>query len=423
MWSTKCVSYGNTCVMGRTRFWLQKHIHHRGPLGAHVRTRVLRPTRTHIHMHTDKIEYEIEYVFGRGSASERSWSFGFRILMISLPGLHVLGQRKQVFRGRTEWRKHREAEVSHTQRWRETIWVPCFPVLCFTLVWSPALLCVNVTNNLPSLVGLSWVAGTGQPADIVFPCEEERRQRKGLHFVCGTRHKAQGTKHGGDLLTAQQSMVASDRARCSDSGQGFLHPLLRRVRASWESQCLGISLLIPCPYYSFRDALKFNSVTLGDWEITNWEWAGGGVIRRWHLWQYVQKLLFIIVAYRDPLLPSTGVICNEGIFETFPLGSFLHPLMWQRKRTALIWAVFNCRLLKPGSQDTIGQCGKRHVNIRRRLVRKDARGECWPIILALPWVARCFMPWIYHEWRPLCICCSSPEGSFIPLQYVYLGSS
>lgn len=257
---------------------------------------------------------------------------------------------------------------------------------CFILLWSPPLICVNVTNNLPVLVQVSLLEPSSQqtPYPLV-------RRREGSGRGAHLRQKAQwGLAQG-----TQQSVVTSDRACCSDSGQGFLHPLLRRVGASWESQCLGISLLIPYPYYSFRNPLKFKSVTLGDWEIMNWEWAREDVIRRWHFWQYVQRPLFITVVYWDPLLPSTGVICNEGIFETFPLGSFLHTLMWQRKWTALIWAVFSWRFCKPRSEGTIGQCGKRHVNIGQKLVRKDAHGEGWPIILALPWVVCCFLPWGY----------------------------
>ena len=106
----------------------------------------------------------------------------------------------------------------------------------------------------------------------------------------------------------------------------------------------------------------------------NWEGTGLSVVGRWHFWRDVQRPLFITVAYWDPLSPSTGVICNEGIFETFPLGSFSHTLMWQRKWTALIEAEFNWRLLTPQIWDTIGQCGKRHINPPRRLVRRKVAG-------------------------------------------------
>lgn len=60
----------------------------------------------------------------------------------------------------------------------------------------------------------------------------------------------------------------------SDSQSGDRPSVFRLGWAPPESRCLQVSLLIPCPYDSIWDPLKFNSATTGDWEIMNWEWTG-----------------------------------------------------------------------------------------------------------------------------------------------------
>ena len=150
------------------------------------------------------------------------------------------------------------------------------------------------------------------------------------------------------------------------------------------------------PTLLLQGALEIQSCHLRRLRIMNWVGTGLSVIGGWHFWQDVQRQLFITVAYWDPLLPSTGVICNEGIFETFPLGSFFHTLMWQRKWTALIEAEFNWRLFKPRVWDTIEQCGKRHINTPRRLVSRIEAGERWLVFLALPWGTCCFLLCRFH---------------------------
>lgn len=96
------------------------------------------------------------------------------------------GQERRSLEGGWNGR-NREAEVSQDQKGREDIWAPHCPVLCFILLWSPALLCVSMTSNSSSLVK----AGLLEPSNRQTPYPLLGGAADGLPFC--KWHKAEST--------------------------------------------------------------------------------------------------------------------------------------------------------------------------------------------------------------------------------------